>query len=203
MSTSPAEGARSAACLDAVLSLAESCDYEEEHSRQVTRLALLLFDALEPLHRLGARERFWLQCAGLLHDIGWVEGQQAHHKTALRTILRAPGLPFDTRERFVIGSIARYHRKALPSVKHDHYASLKPADRAVVSLLGGILRVADGLDRTHQSVVEELTCDIAPRQVTVQCRVRFPAPIEAETALAKGDLLAQALVRKLVVECRT
>jgi hypothetical protein len=41
------------------------------HSRKVTDLALKLFDDLEPLHRMRARERFLLECAGQLHDIGW------------------------------------------------------------------------------------------------------------------------------------
>jgi alpha-galactosidase len=46
-----------------------------------------LFDELQPLHLLGAQERFWLNAGALLHDIGWIEGQKGHHKTALRTIL--------------------------------------------------------------------------------------------------------------------
>ena len=52
--------------LRAVLQLAQDCEYEVEHTHQVTRLALRLFDELEHLHGLGAEERFWLRCGDLL-----------------------------------------------------------------------------------------------------------------------------------------
>lgn len=185
--------------LQAVLHLAVRCQYEAQHSHQVTRLALRLFDELQPLHRLGVEERFWLECGALLHDIGWVEGQQKHHKTALRIILSTPRLPFRTNERFIIGAIARYHRKALPSEKHDHFAALRPAERRVVRITAGILRVADGLDRTHRSLVRDLTCRISPGQIAIECAATEDAQVECETAADKGALLAQALERELVI----
>jgi len=187
--------------LEAVLQLAESCHYAADHTHQVTRLALQLFDELQSLHRLGAEERLWLQYGALLHDIGWIEGQQAHHKTALRIILTAPGLPFDTRERYIIGSIARYHRKALPDEKHDHFAALEPADRQTVRVLAGLLRVADGLDRTHQSVVENIACEVTPERLVLRCAAKGqPAEEERQEALDKGVLLEQVFERKLVIE---
>ena len=186
--------------LKAVMRLAKSCKYEVGHTHQVTRLALQLFDELESLHGLGAEERFWLQCGALLHDIGWIEGQQGHHKTALRIILTTLILTFDTRERFIIGSIARYHRKALPDEKHDHFATLKPAERQVVRVLAGILRVADGLDRTHQNLVKNLSCEVLPKRLVLRCAVRRPAEEERQEALDKGTLLEQVYERKLVIE---
>ena len=187
--------------LEAVLQLAESCHYAADHTHQVTRLALQLFDELQSLHRLGAEERLWLQYAALLHDIGWIEGQPAHHKTSLRIILTAPGLPFDARERHIVGSIARYHRKALPDEKHDHFAALEPTDRQKVRVLAGLLRVADGLDCTHQSVVESLSCEVTSERLVVRCSaIGQSAKEERQEALDKGVLLEQVFERKLVIE---
>jgi len=186
--------------LQAVLRLAERCDYEREHSHQVTRLALRLFDELQPLHSFGAEERFWLRCSALLHDVGWIEGQQRHHKTSLRIIRSATQLPFDARERLIIGSIARYHRRALPKEKHDHFAALAPVDQHVVTILAAFLRVADGLDRTHRNIVEDLTCEVSPQQITVRCAVRGYAEPERERAMDKGRLLEQVFDRELVIE---
>ena len=186
--------------LRTVLRLAEKCGYEEEHSHQVTVLALRLFDELESLHGLGAEERFWLQCGALLHDIGWIEGQQGrHHKTALRIILNTPLLPFDERERLIVGSVARYHRKALPSERHDHFAALDAEDQDVVRVLAAILRVADGLDRTHQSLVEDLWCEVLPELIIVHCAVCYPAEVERQTAWEKGELLSQLFERRLFI----
>ena len=185
--------------LDAVLSLAESYDYEREHAHQVTRLALRLFDELEPLHRLGYEERFLLQCAALLHDIGWIEGQQAHHKASLRLILDSTLLPFDERERLIVGSTARYHRKALPKDKHVHFAALGPEDQDVVRVLAACIRVADGLDRTHWSVVDDLWCEILRDLIIVHCIVSDNAEQERIEALDKGRLLEQVFNRRLAI----
>jgi putative phosphoesterase len=188
--------------LQAVLQLARSCEYEEQHSQQVTRLALRLFDELKLVHGLGPRERYWLQCGALLHDIGLIEGVQGHHKASLRIILDSPLLPFDKKERLIIGSIARYHRAALPQERHRHFALLKPGLRRIVRILAAILRVADGLDYTHQSLVNELSCVLSPKQIVVRCVVKGPAEEERQRALQKGDLLEEVFERRLVVECR-
>jgi len=186
--------------MQAVLQLAQSCRYETEHAHQVTRLALRLFDELQPLHSQGDTERFWLQCGALLHDIGWVKGQQKHHKTSLQIILNAPSLPFDERERLIIASIARYHRKALPHAGHAHFAALEEADQHIVKVLAGMLRVADGLDRTHWCVVNDLSCEISATTITIRCAVNGYAEPERLEALEKGGLLEQVFNRQLAIE---
>ena len=136
----------------------------------------------------------------ILHDIGWIEGQKRHHKTALHTILNTPLMPFDNKERLIIGSIARYHRRALPKEKHAHFAALSLPQRDIVSVLAAILRVADGLDRTHQSLVQDISCEITPEQILVRCSVRRPAEAEHRSALKKGQLLKKVFKRKLIIE---
>jgi putative phosphoesterase len=185
--------------VEEVLNTARSFSYNEGHSSQVTRLAMRLFDELGELHGLGAGERFWLQCAGILHDIGWIEGQKGHHKTSLRIILAEPKLPFDERERNIVGSIARYHRKRLPNKGHSHFAVLRRDERQKVKVLSAILRVADGLDFTQQSLVKDITCDVSPGQVAINCSVSGEAEIEQKRALEKGDLFEKVFNRDLVI----
>jgi exopolyphosphatase/pppGpp-phosphohydrolase len=187
--------------LKAVTNLAQTCDYEAVHTHQVTFLALRLFDDLQGLHKLGQQERFWLQYASILHDIGWFEGWHGHHKTALRIILNTPLLPFDHKERLIIGSIARYHRKALPDPhQHDHFATLTHAEQDLVRKLSACLRLADALDRTHCNRVKNLNCSITPKKIVVQCDVETQPIEEAEAAQAKCDLLQLVFKRKIILE---
>lgn len=196
------EGAGQAASkktLEAALDLARRCRYEHEHTHQVTRLALELFDALADLHELGPRERFWLECGALLHDIGWIDGQQGHHKTAQRLIMGDAALSLERRPREIVGLIARYHRKALPSEKHKIYRHLDQSDQHRVAVLGGILRIADGLDRTHRNVVQGLRSRVSQRAITITCRVCGPADIEFMAAQKKADLLEGVFGRTVVI----
>ncbi|VVB90865.1 Bis(5'-nucleosyl)-tetraphosphatase, symmetrical [uncultured archaeon] len=185
--------------LEEVRKTARSFGYSDGHSSQVTRLAMRLFDELGGLHGLGAVERFWLQYAGILHDIGWVEGQKGHHKASLRIILAEPHLPFDERERNIVGSIARYHRKKLPNKGHPNFAALQRGERQKVKALSAILRVADGLDFTQQSLVKDITCEVSPEQVIVNCAVSGEAETEKERAMKKGDLFEKVFNRDLAI----
>ncbi len=185
--------------LEEVRKTARSVSYNEGHSSQVTSLAMRLFDELKDLHGLGDEERFWLQCAGILHDIGWIEGQKGHHKTSLRIILAEPHLPFDERERNIVGSIARYHRKQLPNKGHSHFAALQRDERQKVKALSAILRVADGLDFTQQSLVKDITSEVSPDQVAINCAVSGEAETEKERAMKKGDLFEKVFNRDLTI----
>jgi exopolyphosphatase/guanosine-5'-triphosphate,3'-diphosphate pyrophosphatase len=186
--------------LHPVLQLAQICEFEAGHSRHVTFLALRLFDELQPLHQLGPEERFWLQAGSLLHDIGWVEGWRSHHKTSMRIILSTPMLPFSNKERLIIGSIARYHRKGLPKAKNDNYAALPPATQRLTSQLSAFLRLADGLDRSHCSLVSDLTCRISDDKITILCKVTLPAEDELASAREKSDLLRKVYKKKVDIE---
>jgi exopolyphosphatase/guanosine-5'-triphosphate,3'-diphosphate pyrophosphatase len=141
-----------AACID----LGRRCGFEEEHCRQDARLAVRLFDLTSELHDLEDEYRDLLYCAGLLHDIGYVDGYWGHHKTAYKLIMKAefPGLT--EREQRIVANVARYHRGARPKRSHKGFAALDPGDREIVAMLGAILRLADGLDRSHADAVQDL-----------------------------------------------
>ncbi len=183
--------------LKAVRRLAGECHYEKQHSEHVTLLALNLFDELKPLHKLTNEDRFLLNCAALLHDIGWIEGQKGHHKTAMKLILASQTLPFPDNQRRIIALVARYHRKALPEGSHPVFSQLSDKDKQKTGILAGILRIADGLDRTHTCAVESIVCDVSGKDMLVRCKASGPSIFELEAAYKKSDLLKQVFDKKI------
>jgi exopolyphosphatase/guanosine-5'-triphosphate,3'-diphosphate pyrophosphatase len=182
-----------------VLKLAKSCNFENRHTKHVTKLALKIFDDLQDLHGLGPKEKFSLLCAGILHDIGvHTEGPKDHHKIALRIILESPILQFDDKTRFLIGSIARYHRGVLPDVKHDHFKALSPKEREIVLTLSAILRVSDGLDYSHNNWIRDIRGSFSKEAIKFDCLVK-KAHVNKEISAAgkKGDLLRKIFKRDL------
>ena len=69
-----------------------------------------MFDDLMSLHRMGARERFLLECACSLHDIGWKYGQKGHAKHSADMIVSDEQLLLDINERNIIALVSRAHR---------------------------------------------------------------------------------------------
>ena len=184
--------------LECVIEFAKHCEYEEVHSRQVTKLALRLFDELQELIGMGARERFYLNCAAMMHDIGWLNGKIAHHKAALKMIVKEKSLPFDKYERVIIALIARYHRRALPKKKHEYYCELNNDDKRLVSVLGGLLRIADGLDRGHLNLVKDVKCRVLDNQIVIKLDTIGSVRSELYAAEKKADLLEKIMQKDVI-----
>ena len=182
-----------------VVRLAQACEYEVEHAQQVTRLSMWLFDGLRRLHHLDTDARFYMQCGALLHDIGVIEGRRGHHKTSLRYILESDQLTLEPDQRLIVGSIARYHRAALPSADHAHYAALSPAQRHLANVLAGIVRLADVLDRSHGSLVQRLSTSFCQERIVVLCHTSRPLDLPAERAADKARLLEQTFGRRVAI----
>ena len=172
---------------------------DTEHYQKVTHLALQLFDKTLTLHNLGKRERCWLECASILHDIGLSESTRKHHKMSAQFILNDTKLPFTSTERRVIASIARYHRRGLPKNKHYNLASLNQETVNKISTLSSILRIADSLDYTHQSNVDNLEVKIAKKRVTINYSSKTELQLEEQAFNKKKDLFEKVFDKKTVL----
>ena len=186
----------------ACIALGRSYNFEEGHSRQDARLAVQLFDLTTDLHRLDDECRDLLYCAGLLHDIGYVEGYEAHHKTAYKLIIKAdlPGLA--ERDRRIVANVARYHRGAQPILEHQGYAALDTDDRGIVERLGAILRLADGLDRTHTDAVQGLEVCLDGDRLIVLVDCPFGCEAEVAAGKKKGRWLGELFGLRVEVRGR-
>jgi len=139
-----------------ILLLARRYQYPKVHAHHVAKLALSLFDQTRSLHNLGDREREWLEYAALLHDIGHHISENKHHKHTYYLMIHADLPGFSSEEVGMMANVARYHRRAKPKVKDKGFQILDRDQRKVVSCLSAILRIADGLDRSHFSVVKKI-----------------------------------------------
>jgi exopolyphosphatase/guanosine-5'-triphosphate,3'-diphosphate pyrophosphatase len=185
---------------DSTLEFAHSCHFDEGHSLHVARLALEIFHALAARYGFNEKDQRVLEAAALLHDIGYFINYSSHHKHSYHLIRHADLFGFTPRERELIANIARYHRKALPKKKHDQFVRLAAVDQLLVSRLGGILRLCDGLDRRRNAVVESLQFDLARGSIRVRLIGQDEMSVELFGARGKSDLFEAAFKLKLVLE---
>ena len=181
-----------------VLQLAERTESVFRHSLQSARLALRLFDVTASVHGLAAREREWLEYAALLHDIGYSIQYRGHHKHAYYLITNADLDAFDQREIEIIAHVARYHRGPTPKPdRHPTLAALKPWQQRTVRKLAALLRLADALDRTHASRVDEIYAAIRKDRVTLEVMSRYEVDLELEAARQRGKFFAKVFACRL------
>ncbi len=182
------------------MSLMKRYDREPHHALQVARLATQLFDELVPLHRLDAPDRHYLEAAALVHDIGWTQSSSAHHKASQKMILKSELPGWSDEEKLIIANVARYHRKAPPKISHKAYAALDEAAQERVRRLAALLRVADGLDRSHRNIVRRLRCAIGDSAVRLQLYCRGDLGFELYGVDKKKDLFRTVFDRDLIVD---
>ena len=186
------------------LGLRARYDEEPSHSDQVTLLALQLFDQLQGWHNFNARSRELLHCAALLHDIGWSQTPdgKGHHKESARLIRAHAWKNLLPDEVELVAQVARYHRKAPPQPDHEEFQALKASAQKSVMILGGILRLADALDRTHSARIAGLEAQVTKDAVIVRVKPNGIWNAERATFEAKSDMLQLAAKRAVHVEAQ-
>ena len=161
-----------------IVELGERCGYWSEHAQQVARLALNIFDQTRSVHGLSDREREWLEYGALLHDVGVHISYERHHRHSYYLIKNGDLRGFDPQEIEVIALIARYHRQATPKKVHDGYGDLKGSVRKTVKILSAMVRLAEGLDRSHAQALAGI--DLYPRGDDYLARLRATGDAELE-----------------------
>ena len=145
---------------NSVIHLCELTNYDKEHSTQVMKLSNKIFDFIKLKFEFNDDDREYLEAASLLHDIGYHISHTGHHKHSYYLIRNSEMLGFNDKEIEIIANVARYHRKSHPKAKHEGYNKLDAAGKELVKKLAGILRIADALDRSHKSIVNDLDISI-------------------------------------------
>ena len=131
---------------------------DTEHAIEVERVAMLIFEEVsKKLFEMSAKEREFLKTASLLHDIGYFIEAKGHNKHSMHLIIENGLDGFTEKETKIIACIARYHRGSLPDKnEHEYYKNLEKSERKIVKRLGGILKLADGLNKEHERIIENI-----------------------------------------------
>jgi exopolyphosphatase/guanosine-5'-triphosphate,3'-diphosphate pyrophosphatase len=122
------------------------------HTRHVARLALRMCE------QLGCdRELLW--AAAMLHDIGMSVDYDDHHRHSRYLVLNG-GLPgYSPRELALVAEMVRYHRKGMPSFGEDLEPWTIKGDQAILDRGATLLRLAEGLERSRDQGVRDVTVD--------------------------------------------
>lgn len=179
-----------------VIGLARRCQVPLHHGEHVAKLALQLFDQTRTVHGYGRKEREWLEYAALLHDVGYMINPRQHHKHTYYLIKHSPLSGFQSEELEIIANVARYHRRSHPHKRHVSFGALSGAIRRVIEILSAMLRVADGLDRSHFAVVRNLQVRLGTT-ITIALHTVGDVELELWAAEGRADLLEKILERKI------
>ncbi len=189
--------------VEAARRFAERHDPDMDHALQVCRNTLEIYDQTKPLHGLGRRERVLLEAAALMHDVGYETRPESHQKGSRNMIVKSRLEGFSDEELRSVACIARYHGGSLPKDSHKVYRDLAEGERLIVNKLAALLRVGDGLDRSHSESAQEISVEIEPDRALVRVKQRSVNESDIAAAMKKRDLFESVYGRPLHITNKT
>jgi len=176
-----------------VMELVNRYEWHENHSRHVADLCLQLFSHFRDDLDLADKDKELLEYAAFMHDIGYFISHRKHHKHALYIIRHSELLGFKEIEIEVMANVSRYHRRSTPKMRHRYFKKLPKHERNRVKKLSAILRVADGLDRSHFQNVRSVDVDKLDSKTVIYISTETDPQLEIWGAMRKRTLLENML----------
>lgn len=142
-----------------VLTLASRCNYDKVHADFVRDMSLMFFDKSKEYgyHSMGDNMRELLSYAATLHDIGEFINYHKHHLHTYTIILNSNLTGFSMEELKMMALIARFHHKKFPYKNSRLFVDMSPKQIDNVMKCAMMLKIADVLDRRHDSYIKEVS----------------------------------------------
>jgi exopolyphosphatase/guanosine-5'-triphosphate,3'-diphosphate pyrophosphatase len=168
-----------------------------ERARKVAHIASLLFAALQPVHQLPPAFGKLLEAAAYLHDVGHYVSSASHHKHSYYVVANSDMPGFTERERLLIASLCRYHRKSLPSPLHTAYQALTPEERRSLTAMIPIMRLADNLNQSHTQRITGIDARVREGEILLSVRSDGEIDLEQWRAERAGEAFRQIYDRPI------
>jgi len=172
------------------------------HVRKVADLAGMLFQGLRPLHRLPLAKGRLLEAAAYLYNIGHFVNESRHHRHSQYLVQNSDLPGFEDRERTVIATLCRYHRKSMPQLAHETFQVLDAEDRNSMVLLTPLLRLAVALDQSQEQRVERVEAAVLENGVELRLFSERDVDIEQWQADQVAPVFREAYGLPLAVKIK-
>ncbi|MFI4892645.1 MAG: hypothetical protein ACIAQ0_04305 [Phycisphaerales bacterium JB058] len=187
--------------LATAIEFADRCGVNIPGAIHVSKLATSIYDQLADLELIPnhKRNREILEAAAILRDVGMVMNYTRHHRHSYHLIIHSGLAGFTQEEIELIAVVARYHRKSLPSKDHDEFQRLSSENQDAARHLAAVLRVADGLDRTHTRDVESVQIELEDKTLRILAHSKNNPVACIEGAQRKADLIANVFGLETII----
>ncbi|MBE5842871.1 MAG: HD domain-containing protein [Butyrivibrio sp.] len=155
----------------------------KSRSETLQTIALNIFDSLKKIHGLGKRERLLLQICTILHDCGKYISMVNLGDCSYNIIMSTEIIGVSHIERSIVANVVRFNHDDFEyyndgsyrfrGIDHDAYLT--------IAKLTAILRLANGLDRTHKEKFKNVK--LAIKDTELEITVDTMADISLERGL--------------------
>ena len=166
------------------------------------KIALTIFDSMKKVHGLGQRERLLLRLAALLHDCGKYVSMVNLGECSYSIIMATEIIGLSHMEREIEANVVKFNHE-----EFEYYEVLRTSimDREAylkIAKLTAILRVANGLDRSHKQKFKDVKTVLKDDVLTITVDTNEDITLEKGMFSHRADFFEEVYSVKPVIKQR-
>ena len=172
----------------------------EERAKTLELIALQIFDCIKRIHGMGSRERLLLRLCAILHDCGKYISMQNLSDCSYNIIMSTEIIGLTGREREIVANVVRFNHSPF-----EYYEERRPntrlsaKDYMIVTKLTAILRLANGLDRSHKKKFTDVRIRCRGKQLQIIVSTKKDITLEKGLFANRADFFEEVFsVRPLI-----
>lgn len=144
-----------------VIAMAKRYSGSRKRAQTLDKISMTIFDAMKDISGLTERDRLLLQIASYLHDCGKYISMSNLSECSYGIIRNTEIIGISHRERIILANVVRFNQEDFDYYEdfRDH-EYIEEADHMKIAKLTAILRVANGLDRSHKMKFQDIRVKI-------------------------------------------
>lgn len=154
--------------VDCALNISKRYMGSRRRAETLESLTMTIFDSLKRLHGLGARERLYLQIAAILHDCGKYISLVNLGECSYHIIMSTEIIGLSHMERELVADVVRFNHDDFQYYEElNRNSSLDKRAYLTMAKLTAILRIANGLDRSHKQKFKNVKAVLKERELVL------------------------------------
>lgn len=169
------------------------------------KIALTIFDSMKRVHGLGKRERLLLRIATLLHDCGKYISMVNLGECSYSIIMATEIIGLSHVEREIVANVVKYNHMEFEY--YDELGRVSTLDQESylkVAKLTAILKIANGMDRSHKQKFRDVKTVLRENVLTITVDTNEDITLEKGMFDRRADFFEEVYsVRPVIKQKRT
>ncbi len=137
-------------------------------SETLEHIALTIFDSMKKVHGLGKREKLLLQLSTILHDCGKFVSMSNLAECSYSIIMATEIIGLSHAEREIVANVVKYNHLDFAYYEEmSRYSMIDRESYLKIAKLTAILRIANGLDRSHKQKFRNVKASLKENQLVI------------------------------------
>ena len=175
----------------------------KKRSETLENIALTIFDSMKKIHGLGKRERLLLSLATILHDCGKYISMSNLGECSYNIILYTEIIGVSHVEREMLANVVKFNH-----LKFGYYdivtesSKLDKQDYLKIAKLTAILKLANGLDRSHKQKFKDIKVNLKDHNLVITVITNEDITLEKGMLGDRSDFFEEVFSIRPVIKQR-